>query len=81
MLVVAAHDRQAADVHLDAEVGGYWLANLSLLSKRIAEGAELTVGVYNLFDRRYADPGSEEHVQDSITQDGRTFRIKLAYGF
>lgn len=66
---------------LAAEVGGYWLANLSLFSAHLVKGAELTASIYNLFGRRYADPGSEEHVQDAIAQDGRSFRIKLSYGF
>jgi len=30
---------------------------------------ELGGGVYNLFDERYGDPGSEEHLQDLIEQD------------
>jgi iron complex outermembrane receptor protein len=66
---------------LTAAVGGYWLANLSLFSAHLAKGTELTASIYNLFGRRYADPGSEEHAQDAIAQDGRTFRVKLSYGF
>jgi hypothetical protein len=29
----------------------------------------------------YGDPGSTEHRQDIIDQDGRTFRVKLTYAF
>jgi len=66
---------------LQGETGGYWLANLTLSAIRLAPGLELSASLYNLFDRRYADPGSEEHVQDAIVQNGRTFRLKLGYAF
>ncbi len=61
--------------------GGYWLANLTLSSVRLAHGMEVSASVYNLFDRSYADPGSVEHAQDAIRQDGRSFRIKLCAAF
>jgi outer membrane receptor for ferrienterochelin and colicins len=41
----------------------------------------LTAGVYNLFDTRFSDPGSEEHRQDALLQDGRNFRVKLEWTF
>lgn len=44
-------------------------------------GVELSASAYNLFDRRYADPGAEGHVQDAIAQDGRTLRLKLLIDF
>lgn len=66
---------------LRAETGGYWLANLTLSTLRLAPGLEVTASLYNLFDRRYADPGAAEHVQDAIMQNGRTFRLKASYSF
>jgi iron complex outermembrane receptor protein len=60
---------------------GYFLANFSLLSQRVFRGLDLSVGVYNLFNTPYADPGAQEHRQPSIQQDGRNWRIKLAYVF
>jgi len=63
------------------DVPSYWIGNLTLSSTRLAPGLELSASVYNLFDRRYADPGAEEHVQDALAQSGRTFRLKLAYDF
>jgi iron complex outermembrane receptor protein len=66
---------------LRAETAGYWLANLTMSALRLAPGLELSASVYNLFDRRYADPGAEEHVQDAIGQNGRTYRLKLSYAF
>jgi outer membrane receptor for ferrienterochelin and colicin len=66
---------------LQSRIGGYWLANITLSSARLAKGMEVSAGLYNLLDRRYADPGSEEHVQDAIQQDGRSLRLKLVYNF
>lgn len=66
---------------LHGATGGFWLANLTLSSVRLAPGLDVSASVYNLFDRRYADPGSDEHVQDAIRQDGRNFRVKLNYMF
>jgi iron complex outermembrane receptor protein len=62
-------------------VDGYFLANVTLLSQRVFKGVDISVGAYNLFNTRYADPGGEEHRQPSIQQDGRTWRLKLTYVF
>ncbi len=60
---------------------GYAVANLTLLSRQLAKGLSISGSVYNLFDKTYADPGSEHHLQDTIEQDGRNFRLKLTWGF
>lgn len=60
---------------------GYFVSNLTLFRKKLKRGFEFSASIYNLFDRRYGDPGSEEHVQEAIQQDGRSFRVKLAYRF
>lgn len=49
-------------------------------SARIAN-VDVSVGVYNLFNRRNADPAPFEIREDSIAQDGRTYRVKLTYAF
>ncbi|MFI5006154.1 MAG: TonB-dependent receptor plug domain-containing protein [Solirubrobacterales bacterium] len=61
--------------------GGFALANLSVLAKRLPGGFEATLGVYNLFDTSYADPASSEHVQAVIPQDGRNFRLQISRAF
>jgi iron complex outermembrane receptor protein len=63
------------------ETGGYTVVNLTLTAAGIARGLDLSASVYNLFDRDYADPASEELVQDTIPQDGRGWRAKLSYRF
>ncbi|MBI5641704.1 MAG: TonB-dependent receptor [Nitrospirae bacterium] len=60
---------------------GFFLTNLTFFSRNLAKGLEITASVYNLFDKRYGDPGSTEHRQDIIEQDGRSFRFKMTYGF
>ena len=39
----------------------------------------LTGSIGNLFDRRYADPGSDEYLPDSIQHTGRTMRIGVRW--
>lgn len=63
------------------ETDDTFLTNFILISKDWLEGITVSAGVYNLFDVAYDHPGSEEHSQDMLRQDGRTFRIKLNYLF
>ena len=63
------------------ESGGYWLANWTLLSREVRKGLDLSVSIYNLLDREYADPVSDDFTQDTIEQDRRTFRVKATYRF
>jgi iron complex outermembrane receptor protein len=57
------------------------VTNLTLSARNLFKGLELSATLYNLFDVDYGDPGSTEHRQDIIDQDGRTFRVKLTYAF
>jgi outer membrane receptor for ferrienterochelin and colicins len=59
----------------------YFITNLTLFSQNLLKNLEASATVYNLFDKKYGDPGSEEHAQDIIEQDGRSFRFKLTYKF
>jgi len=73
--------------------GSFLVTNLTLFSRELLKNLELSASLYNLFDKRYGDPGGSEHVQDPerfknpaqpldiIEQDGRTFRVKLTYKF
>jgi len=63
------------------EIGGFWQTNVTLFSQNFFKGLELSASLYNLFDKKYSDPGAGEHVQDKIQQDGRSFRFKLTYRF
>jgi iron complex outermembrane receptor protein len=54
----------------------YMLTNFSLLAPRLFGRFDVSATLYNLFDTKYGNPGSEEHVQDIIQQDRRSFRVK-----
>jgi outer membrane receptor for ferrienterochelin and colicins len=58
-----------------------FLANLSLVAPDVLKGLSLSAHVYNLFGYVYGDPGSPEHTQTMIMQNGRTFFVRLGYVF
>jgi iron complex outermembrane receptor protein len=67
-----------------AGVGGYSLTNLTLLAQEWAKGLDVSLSVYNLFDKKYADPTTPDLSAgglDALQQDERTFRFKLTYRF
>jgi len=59
----------------------YMLANFTVVNKNILKNLDLSLGIYNLFDEMFSFPASEEHLQDQIAQNGRTFRLRMAYTF
>jgi outer membrane receptor for ferrienterochelin and colicins len=61
--------------------GAYILPNFTLLSQGALRRWEVSASLYNAFNGIYGDPGSIEHLQDVILQDGRNFRVKLTYHF
>ena len=62
-------------------VGEFTLVNATVFTRRWFRNVEASAGVYNLFDRRYADPANPGYVQDQIEQDGRMYRLKVKYEF
>jgi outer membrane receptor for ferrienterochelin and colicins len=63
------------------KVDSSYVTNFTLLSRKIAKHLDLSFGAYNLFNQKFSDPGAEEHLQNSIEQDGRNFRLKFTYHF
>ncbi len=61
--------------------GGAVVANMTLLSKEIVKGLEISGSIYNILDKKYADPATQEYRQNTIPQYGRTGRIKFTYRF
>jgi outer membrane receptor for ferrienterochelin and colicins len=57
------------------------VGNLTLFSRELVKGLEMSASVYNLLDTKYGVPGAGDHLQDTIRQDGRSFRLKLTYKF
>ncbi len=66
------------------ETDNIFLTNLTLFTQNFVKGLEVSASVYNLFNQKYGDPGSDEHIQsglDQIGQDGINFRVKVTYSF
>jgi iron complex outermembrane receptor protein len=63
------------------EAPRFWITNVNVAQRQLFRGMTLLFDVDNVFDRRYADPVAEEHIAGTIVQDGRTARVKLAWGF
>jgi outer membrane receptor protein involved in Fe transport len=61
------------------DLGGFLIMNTTLYSRRLWKDLDLSASLYNVFDKRYADPADIEHDQASIPQDGRSFRVKLVF--
>lgn len=69
---------------------GFVIANSNLTFRPFAEhslgngllaGFEVGLHADNLFNTRYANPGSIEHLEPSIEQNGRTFIVRLTSRF
>jgi len=60
---------------------GYVVTNWTLFSHELIKNLEVSASIYNLFDKKYGFPGGPEHLQQTIQQDGRTFRFKVTYRF
>ncbi len=66
---------------MDTQADGSFVTNLTLSSPVLLRGWDVSFSAYNLFDQRYGDPSSAEHLQDVILRNGRNFRVKLTYNF
>jgi outer membrane receptor protein involved in Fe transport len=56
-------------------------ASLANVTANFPFGRALTATfqIRNLFNARYADPGSDEHLSDSIEQNGRTLQVGVRW--
>jgi outer membrane receptor protein involved in Fe transport len=70
-------------------VGGFAVTNFTLSGIRFGQNVELSASIYNLLNKNFADPPSDEHFDNSvpvrflqgIRQDGRVGRLTLSYRF
>lgn len=72
--------RRTVPGKVNESVAGYSVVNATLLARPLPR-LELSASAYNLLDKRYADPAGPEHLQDSIPQDGRNYRMKATFRF
>jgi outer membrane receptor for ferrienterochelin and colicins len=64
-----------------AETDDAFVTNITFFARNLLKDLDLSASVYNLFDQKLGDPGSTEHRQDIILQDGINFRVKVTYSF
>ncbi len=63
-------------------VGAFQVVNVTLLSHAFSEQhVDVSASLYKILDKRYSDPGRPEDPEDTIQQDGRTFRIAVTIRF
>lgn len=61
--------------------GGFAVANLTFLSREIVKNLEVSGSIYNILNKKYGNPVSNEHQQGAIVQDGTAYRLKFVYRF
>ncbi|KJU83559.1 TonB-dependent receptor [Candidatus Magnetobacterium bavaricum] len=71
-------DRKLLD---GSSASSFFLTNFTLSSANYIKAMEASMSVYNLFNKKYSDPASYEHLQSAIEQDGINFRLKVTYKF
>ncbi len=59
----------------------FLLTNATLFSEQISDRLDLSFSVHNVFDEKYGYPGTEDHLQSVILENGRTLHVKFTYGF
>lgn len=64
-----------------SKLGGYAVSSLHLSTDALAKGLELSLSLRNLFDKRYAQPGSDINWQNALEQDERQVRLTALYRF
>ena len=62
-------------------LGGYSLSHLNLGAEGWIRGVDLSLGIRNLFDRRYRHPAADSNWQDAFVQDGRSILLKMDFRF
>jgi iron complex outermembrane receptor protein len=58
-------------------VSPYTVVNLTLLGRHLTPHVDLSASLYNAMNKRFFDPAAQQHLQNAIQQDGRTFRANL----
>jgi iron complex outermembrane receptor protein len=71
----------SARLSAQSSIGGWCVTNLTLGLPRILPDADLSLSMFNAFDKRYADVAGAVFRQQAIGRQGRTLYAKLAYRF
>ncbi len=71
----------AQQSYQETRVPPAFLTNLTVSTRPLWGGWEVSASAYNLLDRRWFSPAGLDNAQAEIPQDGRTLRLKLSYRF
>jgi iron complex outermembrane receptor protein len=63
------------------EAEDYVVINTTLLSTGLLGGLDVSLSVYNIFDKDYLHVAGDEIQGEVVEQDGRSFRLKVTYRF
>jgi outer membrane receptor protein involved in Fe transport len=63
------------------QVAGHAITNLHLGFRQLVPGVDLSVGVYNLLDKRYSQPIGTDNWTTALEQNGRSVRLKMEARF
>ena len=61
--------------------GAYVVPNFTLFTRNVVKGWEASASLYNGINQKYGDPVGNGLAENTIVQDGRTFRVKVGYRF
>ena len=62
-------------------VSSFPVVDFDLFGQKIKRHLDLSASFYNLLNKKYYDPPSTGVPENSIQQDGRTFRVKMTWHF
>jgi iron complex outermembrane receptor protein len=57
------------------------LTNISLFAPKRFARFDLSASFYNIFGTLYGDPVNDGLAQDTIQQDGRSFRVRSTFNY
>ena len=63
------------------KIGGQGLTNITFTKKVASNPLELSLSVYNIFDKEHEHPVSSDFRRTAMGQDGRTIRLKATIRF
>jgi outer membrane receptor for ferrienterochelin and colicins len=62
-------------------LAGFAVVNATLTGHTWGKHLDISASVYNLLNKKYADPARPEDPENAIPQDGRTFAVKTTFRF
>jgi outer membrane receptor for ferrienterochelin and colicins len=57
------------------------VTNVNVVRSQVRKGLDVNASVFNIFDKRFSEPVSENHLQGGVTQDGRRLLVGVTWRF